>query len=155
MKRMSECKGECKDYYHVLNAPGHESDTSWVKMDPREVRFTDPDTGGMKGQKPERYSLLPVEALAEVARVYEYGSRKYDDHNWRKGYAWSLSYDALQRHINAFWRGESYDLEGGLHHLAHATFHLFTLMTFDGVSVEDSQAAIDKFAGYLKKDDRP
>jgi hypothetical protein len=120
-----------------------------------EVRVTDPDTGGMKGQKPERYSLLPVEALAEVARVYEYGSRKYDDHNWRKGYAWSLSYDALQRHINAFWRGESYDLESGLHHLAHATFHLFTLMTFDGVSVEDSQSAIDKFAGYLKKDDRP
>lgn len=50
-----------------------------------EVRLIDPDTGGAKGRKPERMSLLPVEALRYVSRVYDFGSQKYDDHNWRKG----------------------------------------------------------------------
>lgn len=104
-----------------------------------EVRVTDPDTGGQKGRKPERYGLIPVPALAEVARVYSFGAEKYDDNNWRKGYAWSLSYDALQRHVNAFWSGEEFDPESGLHHLAHAAFHLFTLMTYhnDGLGKDD------------------
>jgi hypothetical protein len=85
-------------------------------------------TGGHKQVKPERHSLIPTYPLAEVARVYEYGSRKYADHNWRKGYEWSKSYDALQRHIQAFWGGEDYDIESGLPHVAHAVFHLFALL---------------------------
>lgn len=95
-----------------------------------EIRVTDPATGGQKGAKPENYSLIPVEALAEVARVYEFGAKKYEANNWRLGYAWSLSYSALMRHIQAFWGGEDMDPESGYHHLAHATFHLFSLMTW-------------------------
>lgn len=90
-----------------------------------------PTTGGQKGTKPERYSLLPTGPLAEVARVYHYGAGKYDDHNWRKGYAWSLSFDALQRHAQTFWGGETRDPESGLHHLAHAVFHCLTLIEWD------------------------
>lgn len=103
------------------------------------VDVVDPVTGGAKGMKPERYGLIPTEALAEVARVYGYGSEKYDDNNWRKGYRWGLSYDALQRHINAFWGGEELDPESGLHHLAHAAFHLFALMTYseEGLGTDD------------------
>lgn len=76
--------------------------------------------------------MIPVAALAEVARVYAYGADKYDRDNWRRGYAWSLSYDALQRHVNAFWGGQDFDEESGIHHLAHAAFHIFTLMTYGG-----------------------
>jgi len=97
---------------------------------PTEVRVTDPETGGQKGQKAEQYSLLPVAALAEVARVYGYGAEKYDRENWRKGYAWHLSYDAAQRHMNLFWGGEDLDQESGLPHLAHAQFHMLTLLTY-------------------------
>lgn len=95
-----------------------------------EQRVTDPDTGGQKGEKPEAYALIPVEALAEVARVYGYGAKKYEPNNWRKGYSWSLSYSALQRHLNAFWSGEERDPESGLPHLAHAVFHCLTLLTW-------------------------
>lgn len=95
-----------------------------------ETRVTDPDTGGEKGQKAEQYSLLPVEALAQVARVYAYGAEKYSRNNWRLGYEWHLSYDAMQRHLNAFWGGEDTDPESGLPHLAHAVFHALTLLTF-------------------------
>lgn len=119
-----------------------------------EVRVVDPETGGMKGKKPERYSLIPAEALAEVARVYGFGAEKYDDNNWRKGYAWSLSLDALQRHIEAFRMGESFDPESNLHHLAHAVFHLFTLITFDGLG-EKREHPFPEQEIYWEKDDRP
>lgn len=95
-----------------------------------EVRVTDPDTGGQKGEKPEAYALIPVEALAEIARVYGYGAKKYEPNNWRRGYTWSLSYSAMQRHLNAFWSGEELDPESGLPHLAHAGFHILTLLTY-------------------------
>ena len=94
-----------------------------------EVRQTSP-TGGQKGQKPEQYSLIPVEPLAEVARVYAHGAEKYSRDNYLLGYDYSLSYDALQRHVNAFWSGETCDRDSGLHHLAHAVFHCFALIAF-------------------------
>lgn len=95
-----------------------------------EERIVDPDTGGEKGQKDERYDLIPVEPLRQVARVYGMGSSKYSSRNWEKGYAWNLSYAALQRHINAFWGREDLDSESGLPHLAHAAFHVLALMEF-------------------------
>lgn len=115
-----------------------ESDYALVEPD-KEVRITDPTTGGQKGQKQEQYSMIPVDPLAEVARVYGYGAQKYDRDNWRKGYAWSLSIDALMRHIEQFRRGESMDTESGRQHLAHAAFHLFTLMEYDskGLGTDD------------------
>lgn len=95
-----------------------------------EVRATDPETGGQKGRKPEEYAFIPPGALAEVARVYGMGAEKYDPWNWAKGYPYSWSLSALYRHVEAFRRGEETDSESGLPHLAHAAFHLFTLMEF-------------------------
>lgn len=100
-----------------------------------ETRVTDPKTGGMKGTKPERWDLFPFEALDAVARVYHYGATKYDDpyvgpHNWRRGYAWSLSFAAMQRHLSLWWQGEDNDWESGHSHLAHAVWHGLTLLWF-------------------------
>lgn len=95
-----------------------------------EVRIVDPLTGGAKGVKSERFDLLPWEALEEVARVYAFGAEKYADHNWARGYRWSLSLGALLRHVARWASGESRDPESGLHHLAHAMFHCLTLITY-------------------------
>ncbi len=94
-----------------------------------EVRTTS-STGGEKGMKPERYDLIPVEALASVARLYGEGAKKYSEHNWRKGYEWSKSYAALHRHLAEFWKGVDIDPETGEPHLAAVVFHAFTLLTF-------------------------
>lgn len=94
-----------------------------------EVRTTSA-TGGQKGVKPERYDLLPKEALDAMARVYAFGAEKYADHNWRKGYEWSKSFAAAMRHMWAFWNGETFDEESGLPHLAHAAFHLNAMLTW-------------------------
>jgi hypothetical protein len=96
-----------------------------------EVRAKDPKTGGEKGRKLEEYALVPPNALAEVARVYGMGAKKYEAFNWAKGYPYSWSISALYRHIEEFRKGTSKDAESGLHHLAHAAFHLFTLMEFE------------------------
>lgn len=95
----------------------------------KEVRTTS-STGAEKGVKEERFDLLPQEALAAVARHYGVGARKYSAHNWRKGYEWSKSYSALQRHANAFWSGEDIDEETGSPHMAAVAFHALSLITF-------------------------
>ena len=95
-----------------------------------EIRITDPKTGGQKGQKDERFDLMPFDALEEVARVYGTGAKKYADDNWLKGYSWRLSAGALLRHVGRFMLGEDYDRESGHLHLAHAAWHCMTLITF-------------------------
>lgn len=94
-----------------------------------EVRSVS-STGAEKGTKPERFDLLPQEALAAVARHYAVGAEKYSAHNWRKGYEWSKSFAALQRHSNAFWSGEDIDAETGSPHMAAVAFHALALITF-------------------------
>lgn len=99
----------------------------WVKG--TEVRSVS-STGGEKGTKDERFDLIPVGALSALALHYGMGARKYDDNQWRKGYEWSKSYAALQRHSNAFWNGEDFDEETGSNHMAAVAWHAFTLLTF-------------------------
>jgi hypothetical protein len=100
-----------------------------TELNPNEIRTVSP-TGGEKGVKPERHSLIPVEALNAIARLYAKGAEKYDAHNWRRGYDWSKSYDALHRHAAAFWSGEDIDPEMGESHMAAVAFHAMTLLVF-------------------------
>ncbi len=96
-----------------------------------EVRHTDPVTGGQKGEKPCRMDLFPAPFMWEVGEVYGMGAKKYNDHNWAKGYKWSLSTAAMLRHLFMWLRGEKLDKESGLHHLAHVAWHCGTLFTFE------------------------
>ena len=91
-----------------------------------EVRTTS-STGGQKGTKLARFDLLPVGPLTELAKHYGRGAAKYDDNNWRKGYEWSKSYAAAQRHLTAFWGGEDIDEETGTPHVIAAAWHCFAL----------------------------
>lgn len=104
------------------------------RVDPRpvsEVRVTNTKTGGEKGRKPQRMSLLPLDVLMrDVAPLYAAGADKYAAHNWRRGYDWSLSADALLRHFSQFWHGEDIDPEMGTHHLAGVVFHALALLHF-------------------------
>jgi hypothetical protein len=94
-----------------------------------EVRTTS-STGGEKGVKPQRFSLLPREPLWLLGEVYNFGAGKYADHNWRRGYEWSKSYDALQRHLTSWWDRDENDPESGLSHLGHALWHIVALIVF-------------------------
>jgi len=104
-----------------------------------EIRVTDPKTGGQKGVKPERFDLIPMEALAEVARVFGFGATKYAQHNYLKGYSWNLSLGAMQRHIACWQQGEDTDPESSCNHLAHAAWHCLALIMFQkhGLGTDD------------------
>lgn len=95
-----------------------------------ETRVTDPNTGGQKGKKLERFDLIPWDALEVVAKLYGKGAEKYAERNWERGYAWSLSFGALHRHLKAWWGGEDRDAETGLPHLAAVAWHALGLLAF-------------------------
>jgi hypothetical protein len=126
-----------------------------------EKRITS-DTGGQKGQKPARFDLIPAPFLWTLALVFGFGSKKYDDDNYRKGYPWKLSYGALQRHLALFWMGEWADDESRLPHLVHAAWHSLVLfmfvrdpkyMDFDDRHIE-SHWAIKQFKEYTPNYER-
>jgi hypothetical protein len=81
------------------------------------------------GKKPMLALVFDTgKALDEVARVMEYGTQKYDRLNWSKVDDTERYISASLRHLSAYQRGEFYDDESGLPHLAHAiTSLLFVL----------------------------
>jgi hypothetical protein len=92
----------------------------------------------------ERYDLFAAWPLNEVAKVYTYGTLKYDDNNWRKGMKWGKLFGALMRHAWKWWRGETWDPESGLHHLAHAAWQCLALMEYERCKLgEDDRAGKD------------
>lgn len=94
-----------------------------------EQRMTS-DTGGEKGQKRARFDLIPVDAIWQVAEMYGKGAEKYDERNWERGYDWSLSFAALQRHAHQFWSGEDLDEETQMNHMASVAWHALALLHF-------------------------
>jgi nucleoside 2-deoxyribosyltransferase len=85
--------------------------------------------GAKRDDAKPRFDLIPPRAEREVAKVLEFGARKYDAENWRKVPDAERRYlGAAMRHINALRAGEENDAETGLSHLAHAICCLmFTL----------------------------
>lgn len=76
-----------------------------------------------------RWSLLPLDTITQVVAVLEHGAKKYGDDNWRYvENGRTRYYDALMRHVDAWWRGEDNDPDSGLPHLAHAACCILFLM---------------------------
>lgn len=107
-----------------------------------EVRVVDAKTGGEKGAKLARFALVPTEALWALAERYGLGCSKYAERNWERGYAWSLSFDALMRHAQAWWGGEDVDGETGQDHMVAVAWHAFALFTFRlrGIGTDDRRS---------------
>lgn len=82
------------------------------------------------GLKP-KFDLLPWDALAEIQKVYQFGSQKYDARNWEKGFNWLRLWNAAMRHLTAWEAGESKDPETGLSHMVHASFCVLGLVAHE------------------------
>lgn len=91
-------------------------------------------------QDKPRYDLVPPEALDGLAKVLTFGAKKYADRNWELGMDWGRVYAALQRHILAWWSGQSRDPETGLSHLHHAACCIAFLQTYEARDIgEDTR----------------
>ena len=82
-------------------------------------------------QKKPRMSLVPQQALMEVAKVMTFGANKYGDFNWRQGMDWLRLIDANMRHTSQWTQGQSIDDESGLNHLAHAAANCLMLLEYE------------------------
>ena len=110
----------------------------WMEANPTKSQ---PEGRKADAGKP-RWSLLPRGTLLKVIQVLEAGAVKYDVENWKVvPDARTRYYDAMNRHLEAWWGGQKHDPETNIHHLAHAVCCALFLMWLDEpeVVVEDRQ----------------
>ncbi len=69
------------------------------------------------------------------------GAKKYTDRNWEQGMSWEATTASLKRHLAAFEKGEDYDSESGLVHMAHVMWNAMVLTQY--------------YKTYPQGDDRP
>lgn len=77
-----------------------------------------------------RWSLLPIQPLRDAIDVLEFGSKRYGDYNWRKGFEWTAMYNATLRHLTSWFEGEDIADDSRLPHLAHALVNIMFLLVF-------------------------
>ena len=70
-------------------------------------------------QEKLRWSLVHFESLESLVKVLDFGSKKYDDHNWMRGMPITEVLESLLRHAFAYLGGEDDDPESGESHLGH------------------------------------
>ena len=90
--------------------------------------IVDPQIAKADQDKP-RLSLVDPSIITAIAKVREYGTKKYGDpDNWKK-VSFARYKDAMLRHTLAFWKdSESVDEESGLPHLYHMACNLSFLI---------------------------
>jgi hypothetical protein len=66
--------------------------------------------------------VLVFKGLDEVAKVGEFGAKKYGQFNYMAGASYMRFLGSCVRHLTAYIRGEDLDPESGLSHLAHLIF---------------------------------
>lgn len=114
----------------------HKSITQEIKdFDPTIVDFNDQLPGTKYDQDKLQYTLIPPNALAEVARNLTIGLKKYKERdNWKKVPNAEQRYlDALYRHLEAHRRGELYDPDSSvpdMYHLSAVIVNAMFLLEF-------------------------
>ncbi len=109
---------------------GNQEVRSYNRSEKEESQLGQPEAARFDEGK-NRLDLIPPWPLDQLALVYTYGTRKYDDNNWWKGMPWKKIIGPLWRHLKKWLRGEKWDDESGLHHLAHVAWQCFALMEYE------------------------
>ena len=89
-----------------------------------------------------RMGTLPWLAIEEVVKVTEHGTDKYGAHNYLNAEGRMAYWEAMQRHMLAWVRGEDYDPDSGCKHIAHAVAGGLMLLSMEQIGVKDDRALI-------------
>jgi len=108
------------DTYNIVRCERESgSDLIYVWVELSERRDTNPKDAIGISKAP--MSVIPSPALHLLGLAMLEGSLKYGRHNFREaGIRYSVYYDALMRHMNAWWEGEDIDPDSGLPHVVKA-----------------------------------
>ena len=85
-------------------------------------------TGVKHDQGKPDLSMIPYEALEEIAKVLMFGATKYDKNNWKKGINSTRLAGAALRHLGKWCDGVDIDSESSENHIAHAATNLLMLI---------------------------
>lgn len=91
-----------------------------------------------------RISAVPPIALMALGAAMQDGCNKYGMFNWRDSAVTStVFYDAIQRHLLAWYSGEDYAPDSHVHHLAHVMAGCAILLDaeFNGINNDDRKDA--------------
>lgn len=93
---------------------------------------------GTKNDKDKlRIDLIPIEAITALASVLKNGADKYGENNWCNGIRYTREWSAAQRHLWAWFDGETIDKDSGLNHLWHALGAVTILIALSERGMED------------------
>lgn len=76
-------------------------------------------------------SFVTRSLMVAIASIMAPGAVKYGRDNYKGGMIWSRPYDALLRHITAWWENDGADEESGKSHLWHAACELMFLIEYE------------------------
>lgn len=97
-------------------------------------------------------SVVPLNVLAEIGVGMLEGAVKYGRHNYRPaGVRASVYFDAVMRHLFAYWEGQTLDPDTGLSHLTKAMTALVVWRDaqLQGKEQDDRPPASPEFYGTL------
>jgi hypothetical protein len=81
------------------------------------------------GQAKPSISDTPLGPLFEISRVLSHGAVKYGRFNWRDtSIRASVYFNAIFRHLSAWFDGQDIDPDSGEHHLAHVGANVFVCL---------------------------
>lgn len=93
------------------------------------------------------FYMMPYRVLNCIGDIYQYGCKKYDENNWRKGIPFGKLFAAFCRHSGQWHSGEIYDRESGLHHIGHALWQLIGLRWYEQYMPDFDDRWINKILG--------
>lgn len=89
-------------------------------MDPRHNKYPDNNPKQAIGITKAPTHFVPPALLIETGLAMADGGEKYGPYNWRDSQInASVYYDAMMRHLMAWWDGEDHAEDSGVHHLGH------------------------------------
>ena len=84
------------------------------------MKLTDSNVKTAAAAKKPKTSAVPPVAIMAIGAAMQDGADKYGLFNWRETQvSATVFYDAMMRHLNAWYNGENFALDSGIHHLAH------------------------------------
>lgn len=119
-----------------------ENKPNEVYTDLEKINVTGDKALRFNNGKP-RWALADFEALVPMIEVLEFGAKKYDAHNWKKGLKTTGICESMLRHIYAYLAGEDKDPDSGIHHVGHILCNAMFLSHM--VNREDMD---DRFKGH-------
>ena len=76
-----------------------------------------------QGKPDLSFILSAKESLNGLAKVYEFGAKKYARNNWKRGLTYLTLVSSLMRHLTKFVCGEDLDEESKLPHVDHVLWN--------------------------------